>query len=70
MSTFTMAQYTALKEAYAMGVTTVQYVDRTVTYRSVTDMQRILRAMESDLFPNAVNPKNTRIQATFCKGTD
>lgn len=69
MSDFTMAQYTALKEAYALGVTTVQYVDRTVTYRSVTDMQRILRTMEADLFPNSVNPKNTRIQATFCKGT-
>lgn len=69
MSTFTLAQYTALKEAYALGATTVQYVDRTVTYRSLNDMKRIMRDMEADLFPNSVDPKNTRIQATFCKGT-
>lgn len=68
MSNFTLAQYQALKEAYALGVTTVQYVDRTVTYRSVTDMKRILNDMERELFPDRVNPENTRIKLTFDKG--
>jgi len=68
MPRFTIEQYNSLNEAYALGATTVQYVDRTVTYRSITDMKRVLNEMEAELFPTAVKASNTRIYMTFTKG--
>lgn len=49
MATFTIEQYNTLIAAIAEGVTTVQYSDKSVTYRSFDDMLRLKRMMEIDL---------------------
>lgn len=47
--TWTADQLTALEESIALGATTVQYTDRTVTYRSLTDMMKLRDLMRRDL---------------------
>lgn len=49
MSVYTLSQYQALTAAIALGATKVQYADKTVEYRSLSDMIRLKEAMESDL---------------------
>lgn len=46
---YTQDQYDKLKSAIALGATTVKYSDKEITYRSLSDMKRILNDMESDL---------------------
>ena len=46
----------------------VRYSDKTVTYRSLTDMRLIMKKMESYLFPNERRPKNILVVST--KGID
>lgn len=65
---YTLEQYEALKEGIALGATTIQYSDRTVTYRSVSDMLRIKSLMERELFPSSANSANSRILMTYDKG--
>ena len=48
---FTIEQYNKLKESIATGSATVHYGDKTVTYRSLTDMLKLLGIMEGELFP-------------------
>ena len=48
---FTEEQYTKLKEAIVTGVKTVTYGDKTVSYRSLDEMERVLSMMEDELFP-------------------
>ena len=63
---FTLTQYEALQDAIAGGTLTVTYGDKTVTYRSITDMLRIVNLMEATLFPEK---KNTRRKyAEYSKG--
>ncbi|KSW22772.1 MULTISPECIES: hypothetical protein [unclassified Pseudomonas] len=64
---YTLEQYEALKAAIAEGALSVRFADRSVTYRSVDEMIRILRLMESDLGLNA-NSNGTRRFASFSKG--
>ncbi|PWU29555.1 MULTISPECIES: phage head-tail joining protein [Pseudomonas] len=64
---YTLEQYEALKAAIAEGALSVRFADRSVTYRSVDEMIRILRHMESDLGLNA-NSNGTRRFASFSKG--
>jgi hypothetical protein len=47
--TWTTTQLTTLEESIALGATTVQYSDRTVTYRSLTDMMRLRDMIRKDL---------------------
>ncbi len=49
---YTIVEYEALKKAIASGTQSVTYGDKTVTYRSMDDMMRILRIMEAELFPH------------------
>ena len=49
---FTIEQYTALKEAIATGATTITYGDKTVSYRSLAEMKDLVRMMRS-CFRNA-----------------
>jgi hypothetical protein len=42
MAVFTQEQYDQLLSAYAKGVTTVEYADQKVTYRSLKDMKALL----------------------------
>jgi len=46
---YTQKQYDELQAAIAEGALTVRHADRTITYRSLDEMQRILRAMATDL---------------------
>jgi len=46
---FTIEQYNAISDAYALGATTVTYGDKTVAYRSLDDMNRIIAKIEAEL---------------------
>lgn len=63
---FTLDQYNALTEAYALGATSVSYGDKTVTYRSLKEMQSIIQLIESKIFPE--NKPNRRRLADYNKG--
>jgi len=64
---YTQEQYQAITEAIATGALTVQYGDKTVTYRSLNDMIRIQTAMKNELYPSQ-NTNNGRKFASFSKG--
>ncbi|HEJ3401755.1 hypothetical protein N0003_02100 [Pseudomonas aeruginosa] len=65
--TYTLEQYQALKGAVAEGALSVRYADRSVTYRSVEEMLRILRLMEDELGLSANNDGGRRY-TSFYKG--
>ena len=65
MMAYTPEQYEALKSAIAGGELAVRYADRSVTYRSIDEMIRILRLMESDL---GISSSNGRRFTSFSKG--
>ncbi len=62
--TYSDAQIEALKAAIAQGARTVSYGDRSITYHSLEEMQRLLNAMIASRDKSRV----TRITATFSKG--
>ena len=65
---YTLEQYSELQAAIAMGALVVRHNDRTVTYRSLDEMQRILGMMAAELGIGAAgNPGNRRL-AAFSKG--
>jgi len=64
---YTLEQYSALQAAIAEGVLSVRYADRSVNYRSLDEMNRILRQMATELGVNASNNGGRRY-ASFSKG--
>ncbi|HEY0032282.1 MAG TPA: hypothetical protein VGB81_03370 [Devosia sp.] len=62
---YTQAQYDALQSAIASGALTVEYGDKKVTYRSLTEMRAILSEMERDL---QIGTRSRRVVSTFTKG--
>jgi len=69
-TSFTLDQYQELKAAIAQGALTVNYSgggqSRSVTYRSLDEMLRLLRLMESEL---GIKPAGAgRTYASFTKG--
>jgi len=64
---YTLEQYQALKAAIAGGELQVRYADRSVTYRSVSEMLQILRLMENELGLNADTAGGRRL-TSFTKG--
>ncbi|MEM9681650.1 MAG: hypothetical protein AAF942_00155 [Pseudomonadota bacterium] len=46
---YTQAQVDALEEAIASGALQVRYADRTVMYRSLDEMERILSRMKAEV---------------------
>lgn len=50
---WTQKQHDALERAIAEGAETVRYEDRTVTYRSLDDMLKLLASMKASLGMNA-----------------
>ncbi|MCY1437493.1 hypothetical protein D9M71_536570 [compost metagenome] len=64
---YTMEQYEALQAAVAGGELSVRYADRSVTYRSIDEMLRILRLMKDELGLND-NNNGGRRYASFSKG--
>lgn len=65
---YTLDQYNALNEAISLGAFKVQYGDKTVEYRTLSEMLRLQMQMENCLFP-ANNKNNGRVLASFSKGT-
>lgn len=52
---WTQAQADALREAVATGATTVTIDGKTVTYRSLKDMLRLLQVIENSLSPSTAS---------------
>jgi hypothetical protein len=66
---YTLAQYTALNEAIALGAKKVKYGDKEVEYNSLSEMLQLQAKMETCLFPANSNTTNSRTYAAFSKGT-
>lgn len=64
---FTLAQYHALQAAIAEGALVVRYADKSVTYRSLDEMIRILKLMANDLGLDARQDRGRRY-TSFSKG--
>lgn len=64
---YTLEQYQALQAAIAGGELSVRYADRSVTYRSVSEMLQILRLMENELGLNTDTSGGRRL-TSFSKG--
>ena len=56
---YTLEDYDKLKKAIVNGVQSVNYGDKSVSYRSLAEMKEALRIMESELFPERV-PRRRR----------
>lgn len=66
MAIYTMEQYQALIEAIAEGVLEVQYADKKVRYRSLSDMLQVKKLMEDDL--GLTKAGSNRRVGVFSKG--
>jgi len=66
---YTLAQYQALSAAIAEGIKEVQYSDKKVVYRDLSDMLRIQALMYDQLFNTGGN-NNARRYVSFSKGTN
>ena len=64
---YTIEQYSALQAAIAEGALSVRYADKSVTYRSLDEMIRILKLMANDLGLSANNDGGRRF-TSFSKG--
>ncbi|WP_349616935.1 phage head-tail joining protein [Azotobacter salinestris] len=64
---YTLEQYAALQAAIAEGALTVRYQDKSVQYRSLDEMMRILKLMATELGLNSNNDGGRRY-ASFSKG--
>lgn len=64
---YTIEQYNALQAAIAEGALSVRYADKSVTYRSLDEMMRILKLMASELGLNVCNDGGRRY-SSFSKG--
>ncbi len=64
---YTIEQYNALQAAIAEGALSVRYADKSVTYRSLDEMMRILKLMATDLGLNGCNDGGRRY-TSFSKG--
>lgn len=56
---YTTEDYQKLKQAIVNGVQSVSYGDKTVNYRSLSEMKEALKMMEADLFPERI-PRRRR----------
>lgn len=63
---YTIDQLTVLKAAIAQGARVVEYADKKVEYRTLSEMLQIQRQMEAELFP--IPKKSYRQYAEFSKG--
>lgn len=64
-TTYTLADVTALRDALKTGTLRVQYQDKAITYRSVSEMMQVLRLMEQEL---GLKRRTSRVKAEFDKG--
>jgi hypothetical protein len=52
--TYTTAQLTALKEAYASGVTEVTYDGKTIKYRSLAELAQAIATVQASVAPQTI----------------
>ncbi len=64
---FSLEQYQALSSAVAEGALSVRYADKSVTYRSLDEMLRLLKLMANELGINA-DTAHGRRYTSFSKG--
>jgi hypothetical protein len=64
---YTIEQYSALQAAIAEGALSVRYADKSVSYRSLDEMMRILKLMATELGLNACHDGGRRY-TSFSKG--
>ncbi len=64
---FTQSQLDALRDAYARGVLSVSHAGKTVTYRSLDDMERIIVTIERALAGSS-RPKRYAVAAIPRRG--
>ncbi len=63
---YTTLEYETLVKAIAQGALSVEYGDKKVTYRSLSDMLKLKSIMEGELTPATVKP--SRRYAQHSKG--
>jgi hypothetical protein len=61
MAVYTQSQIDALRRAYARGVTRVSYGDKSVEYRSLDEMKRVIAEMDGDV---SGTPRSRRFYTT------
>lgn len=66
---WTQAELDALKSAYAMGVTRVEYEGKVTTYPSGSDLLRRIREIEAEIAAGAGNKKPVAGFARFSRGS-
>lgn len=64
---FSLEQYQALSAAVAEGALSVRYADKSVTYRSLDEMLRLLKLMATELGITVGAPGGRRY-TSFSKG--
>lgn len=64
---WTQAQHDALEAAIAEGVMKVKYEDKEVTYRSLSDMMKLLNSMKKSL--GLIDASKQAIYPTHSRGT-
>lgn len=57
---YSLEDYQKLKQSIVNGVQSVSYGDKTVSYRSLSEMKDALKIMESELFPERI-PRRRRL---------
>ena len=62
---YTQDQLTAITDAIALGATTVKYGDKEVTYRSLSDMLRLVDVMKTEL---GIKQNTRRKYTSFSRG--
>lgn len=61
---YSAEQYEAIKDAYASGERVVRFKDRSIEFRSLDEMERIIARIEDDLYPK----RRKRKVGVFYKG--
>ncbi len=65
---WTQSDLDALETAMKSGVLTVHYSDRTVTYRSMTELMDLREAMKAVIASSTATPRTMATLASFSKG--
>jgi len=65
---FTSSELAALKKAYAAGVLSVKYDDKTVEYGSESDLKKRIATVEKSIAADAGTSSPTTSYASFSRG--
>ena len=65
---WTQTQLDALKTAYALGIRSVSFGDRTTTYQSQAEMAEAISRIEAELARTATTPRPRQFKGYSGKG--